>query len=485
MATPLAVSRLPSPGEVVAGKYRVERVLGRGGMGVVYAAHHLLLSQPVALKMMLPEVALGPEAVTRFVNEARAAARLESSHVARVLDVALEGGTPFLVLELLEGSDLAALSRASGPLPPATVVDWLMAAMEAVAEAHSVGIVHRDLKPSNLFLAKRKGGTTIKVLDFGISKVIAGHDEGGVSTASNAVLGSPFYMSPEQLRATKAVDGRTDVWSLGVIAYELLTGALPYEGANVVELFAAIHEHDPRPLRELRPELPQALEGAVLGCLRRVPSERWSSVRELAAALAPHGSVAARGSRDHIEMLHAAAGPALPASAAGPGIAPGALQVPTLPATAVAGGPGSTLATGPTVASPMVRTTGAVMTPRPPAAAPVRRSPWGLVVGAAGVGALVVAGALTLRPALPAPSSAATSPPVAPSTELRASDTTVPPAPVAPALPALSASTTRAGSTPPRAARPAAPGAPATSATPSSASAVVAPVRPSVPTEWN
>jgi serine/threonine protein kinase len=289
---------LPSPGDLVAGKYRLSRVIGRGGMGVVYAANHELLGQSVALKVLRPDVARNATTVARFVNEGRAAARLENIHVARVMDVGtLDGGLPFLVFEFLDGADLSVILESRGPMPVTLVVDYLMEALEAIAEAHSVGIVHRDLKPSNLFLARRKDGDVIKVLDFGIAKALTDTTgPGGSMTATQAVLGSPSYMSPEQLRSAKSIDARADIWSLGVIAYELLTGKLPFEAQNVVELFANIQETDPRPLAELRPDVPPALASAVHACLRRSASDRFACVTDLAQELAPHGSAAAAGS---------------------------------------------------------------------------------------------------------------------------------------------------------------------------------------------
>jgi serine/threonine-protein kinase len=275
-------------------------------MGIVYAAHHELLGQRVALKLMRREVAENAEAVGRFLNEARAAARIRSEHVARVLDVGtLEGGTAYMVLEYLDGADLSQVLELRGELPVTDAVDYLLQAVEGVAHAHALGIVHRDLKPPNLFLARRQDGENqIKVLDFGISKVtggVLGATSSGNLTATNAVLGSPFYMSPEQLLASKDLDARSDVWALGVIAYELLTRALPFDGENVVALFAAIQTSEPRPLRALRPDVPAALDAAIMKCLRRKREERFSSVSELARAMMPYGT---RVSELAFERIH-------------------------------------------------------------------------------------------------------------------------------------------------------------------------------------
>jgi serine/threonine-protein kinase len=194
-----AVGRAPSPGETIAGKYRVERLLGRGGMGIVCEATHMLLERRVAVKVLAPEVALNPEAVARFLNEARAAARITSEHVVSVLDVGIaDSGLPYIVMELLDGQDVAALLRERGPLAPAFAVDLLVEALDGVAHAHAHGIIHRDLKPSNLFLATRPDRTTVvKVLDFGISKLTPaqGSASRGVLTKAASVLGSPLYMS--------------------------------------------------------------------------------------------------------------------------------------------------------------------------------------------------------------------------------------------------------------------------------------------------
>ena len=311
--TIVGVSDVPAPGEILAGKYRIERVLGEGGMGVVYAAHHQLLAQRVAIKVLREAIADHSEARARFLNEARLAAEIQNEHVARVLDVGiLESGVPFIVLEYLDGSDLADLLHAAGELAVEDVVDYLLQAICAVAQAHALGIIHRDLKPANLFLARRQDGTTqIKVLDFGISKATggaAGATAQGHLTGTNAVLGSPVYMSPEQLRASKNVDVRSDIWALGVIAYELLTGALPFEGDNVVDLFAAIQETEPRRARDRRPRIPAALDAAVMRCLRPKPAERFASVAELAEALAPYGTRVSLLALERVSRILSASG---------------------------------------------------------------------------------------------------------------------------------------------------------------------------------
>jgi serine/threonine-protein kinase len=294
------VLALPKAGDVVAGKYRIEKVVGEGGMGIVYAAHHLVLDQRVALKLLLVDALRGAETVERFVREAQAAARLNSDHVVRVTDAgALDSGLPFLVMEYLEGCDLAELLRLDGPMAVYDVVDFTLQALTALAQAHAAGIVHRDLKPANLFVAARDDGSSlVKVLDFGISKQQSTKAQWKELTGKS-VLGTPAYMSPEQLRSSKSVDARADLWSLGVVMYELLAGRPPFDGDTPGEIFAAILEQSPAPLRSLREDVPVALEAAVTRCLLRDPAARFQDVAELARALAPLGS----GSWAHVVPL--------------------------------------------------------------------------------------------------------------------------------------------------------------------------------------
>jgi serine/threonine-protein kinase len=278
--------------ELLEGKYRILRRIGRGGMAEVYAAHHDILQQTVALKVLLPEVADSPEATSRFLNEARAAARIRGENIATVMDVgSLENGTPFMVLEYLEGRDLEAYANEHGALPPSTAVDFVLQALQALAQAHALGIIHRDIKPSNLFLARFPDGTdVVKVLDFGISKASrALGPKPGRTTSTQSVMGSPLYMSPEQARSTKSVDVRTDIWSIGVTLYRLISGELPFHGETPLDVMLVIAQKEPRPLTELKPEVPKALEAIILRCLRKQPAERFSSVAELASALQPFG----------------------------------------------------------------------------------------------------------------------------------------------------------------------------------------------------
>ena len=318
------------PGDVVAGKFRVERVLGEGGMGYVVAARHLQLGQMVALKFMRDEVCT-PDYKSRFLREARNTVRLKSKHVSRVLDVgALDGGAPYMVMEYLEGTDLSELLHKRGPIPVNDACEYILQACEAIAEAHGHGIVHRDLKPANLFLTKGQSGEPIvKVLDFGVSKVLdLGMEEddtnpGGrprherpdsVVTKASDLLGSPSYMAPEQIVSARDADARSDIWSLGVILFRLISGKAPFHAASLGELIQGIM-HGPIPnLRDVKPDLPQGLEVIVGRCLERDRNHRLGDVIELARMLAPYAGPVATPSLERIAIL----GPALVASAPPP-----------------------------------------------------------------------------------------------------------------------------------------------------------------------
>jgi serine/threonine-protein kinase len=293
-----ATAGVPQAGEVVGGKFVVERVLGVGGMGVVVAAHHTHLEQTVAIKFLRRDAAKDELAVSRFLREARAVTVLQSEHVVRVMDAGrLDDGLPYLVMEYLNGLDLDQVLAQRGQLPLEEAVEYLLQAMEAVADAHAAGIVHRDLKPSNLFVTTRADGSSlVKVLDFGISKALDMGSKQVSLTATSMTLGSPLYMSPEQVRSSKTVDARTDIWALGIIAYELLAGVQPFEAETVTGLCAKIVADEPAPLRSVRPDVPPAFEAIVLRCLEKNAASRYQSVAELAAALRPFASPEGRAS---------------------------------------------------------------------------------------------------------------------------------------------------------------------------------------------
>jgi eukaryotic-like serine/threonine-protein kinase len=298
-------------GDILMGKYRIDKILGAGGMGVVVAAHHIRLDEKVAIKFLLPETLGSSEAVARFEREARAAVKIKSEHVARVSDVGtLENGAPYIVMEYLEGGDLSAWVHQRGPLPVEQAVEFVLQACEAIADAHGLGIVHRDLKPANLFCIRGSDNLlSIKVLDFGISKVTggaAGPDMGMTKTKS--VMGSPFYMSPEQMRSAKDVDARTDIWALGVILYELLTGSAPFTGDTLPEVCVKIATETPPPLRNLRPDAPAGLEEVILKCLQKDRTLRYGNVADFAVALAPFGPKRSRTSVERISRVIQTAG---------------------------------------------------------------------------------------------------------------------------------------------------------------------------------
>ncbi len=284
---------VPQEGELIADKYRVERELATGGMGVILLAVDEVEKRRVAVKVMLPEAMEVDGAVTRFQREAQAAAGIKSEHVVQISDVGtLPTGAPFMVMEYLEGEDLSHVVGPGKTLAVQEAVDYVLQACAAMAEAHKAGIVHRDLKPSNLFRTRdAKGAPNIKVLDFGISKFTSGSEvlgkDGASLTATRAMMGSPLYMSPEQVRSAKNVDRRTDIWSLGVILYELVTGRLPFEADTAGGICAMIVADEPVPLRWMNKELPEELEQVVMRCLAKEPAMRFQDVAELAMALRP------------------------------------------------------------------------------------------------------------------------------------------------------------------------------------------------------
>jgi serine/threonine protein kinase len=277
-------------GQTIAGKYLLLRQLGEGGMCIVYEAEHVGLRQGLALKILKPELAGDPSCVTRFEREARAAAQLRSPNVARVYDVDwLPTGQPYITMELLIGHDLGGELSRSGRLPIDLAVDYVRQACSGMSEAHAMGIVHRDLKPENLFLTELGALTDrklLKILDFGIAKDIS--DSARRLTAPDAVFGTVDYMSPEQIRSASKVDHRSDLWSLGVILYELLTGRTPYHG-DARSVIAQIVSEPVRPPTVLVPDLPPSLVATVMKALQKDPAKRFQSAEELREALEGYG----------------------------------------------------------------------------------------------------------------------------------------------------------------------------------------------------
>lgn len=287
------------PGAVVNGKYLVGPLLGEGGVGLVYEAQNLELDEKVALKCLRPQMLVDTAMVARFAREAKAAASIKSEYVATVHDVGtMADGAPYMVMEFLDGKDLGAVIHEQGVLSSRTACEYALQACEALAVAHARGIVHRDIKPENLMLTERAGGMRIvKVLDFGISKTaltgsIFGTDLPSVKTVN--LMGTPLYMSPEQMRCTDNVDARSDIWSLGMVLYELLTGTTAFAATTITELCAAILETSPHRIEAHRPDLPPGLVHVIHRCLEKDPAHRYQNVAELALALMPFGPKRAR-----------------------------------------------------------------------------------------------------------------------------------------------------------------------------------------------
>ena len=476
---------------MLIGKYRVERVIGKGGMGVVVEAYHLALRERFALKFLLPELATNHEHAERFQREAQASVRIKSEHVARVSDVGtLDTGAPYMVMELLTGQDLAEALHEHGPLPLQDAVDYVIQGCEAIAEAHALGIVHRDLKPSNLFLTARTDGSPlVKVLDFGISKLL--HDRVENLTRTEAAMGSALYMSPEQMQQTRSVDHRTDIYAIGVSLFELCAGRPPYFAQTLPQLCAEVLTGTPTPLRQLRPDLPESFAAALARAYARDRDQRYTSVAELVLALAPF---APPRSRPSIERIARMAGLSIPEAApayraplpSSPSYqAPAASPAPAAqPMTALeprfatattaphvvtpipAPGRGEQILPGPyagPVSSRAAATfksgaaTGALNRPRIPAAAIVAMFASALTVGAV-VGLVVLRSGASAPDAVPEPVAASPSPSPAPTPV-----PTIATAPTAPELePASSAvpevrpatDTTSSAATPPSAAPP-------------------------------
>jgi eukaryotic-like serine/threonine-protein kinase len=373
------------PGSIVGGKFQIERVLGAGGMGMVAVARHLQLDQRVAIKVLHDQAAADPATVQRFLREARAAARLKSDHICRVSDVGqLANGAPYMVMELLEGGDLASV-LARGALAPYVAIDVVLQTCVGLAEAHAAGIVHRDLKPANLFVTRRLDGSPlVKILDFGIAKSPAGQVSG--LTQTQAVMGTPGYMAPEQLRSTRDADARADIWALGVILYQALSGRLPFPANSITE-FAVKSAMDPPDPIDIEPKL----RTVVMRCLEKDAAARFPDVATFAQALAPFGGPTARSQA----MLAAT------------------LVAPHL-------GTADTMMSSPPKVPTTLQVASGVATPAPTAA--VKPAPRGVLIGAGLAAAAVLGGVVAVmatsrhdqQPAPPPPQqqvAAATPPP--------------------------------------------------------------------------
>ncbi len=301
--------RYPKTGTVLLGKYRIESIIGEGGMGGVLKAWHLDLDEPVAIKVLLPEMMDRAEIVQRFMREAKAAVKLKGDHAARILDVGkLEGdvdgkleGTPYIVMEYLDGADLNAILKHHGPQEPSMAVDLMIQACEAIAEAHSLGIIHRDIKASNFFVTQSEGEPPqLKVLDFGIATSPKGTSD---LTDGESVIGTPSYMAPEQMRSSRMADARSDIWSLGVVLYEMLEGARPFRSEAYADLCLKVGMDPPEAM--VQPNTPESLQAIVMKCLEKTVERRYQSVAELAFDLLPFASdpVTARASVEQTARL--------------------------------------------------------------------------------------------------------------------------------------------------------------------------------------
>jgi serine/threonine-protein kinase len=388
------------PGDVIDGKYQVEAELGEGGMGRVLAATHVTLGSAVAIKLLKTEVLRFAEVPRRFMREARAASRLRGEHVARVTDIGqLATGEPYMVMERLHGTDLSTMIE-QGPVPPAEAVEYIAQACQGLAEAHAMGMVHRDVKPANLFVTRRPNGAPlVKLLDFGIATAAIGEVDHNLTTTLT-VIGSPSYMSPEQLRAARDVDARSDIWSLGVTLYELLAGEQPFVAPTLTALTLKIVSEPHVSLERVS----RPLAAIVDRCLAKEREDRFGNVAELAAALAP----LLPNGRVHAEMvagsLHGVGSSAALGAASGTDGSAGSIPV-------VSGG---RRAISPSSLSPPATTTDLTAGESAPMQSrPRRRGVW-LALGAVMAGAIATTGiVLSQRKASSAapPPAAAASPP--------------------------------------------------------------------------
>jgi serine/threonine-protein kinase len=302
-----------APGELIGDRYRVERVIAEGGMGVIVAARHLELEETVAIKFLKDEFASKPEIVGRFAREAKAAAKIKCEYTATVHDVGISTDRgPYIVMEYLEGRDLEAVLQSDRRIPYARAVELMMQAGEAIGVAHANGIIHRDIKPANLFLVKSEHDVPIvKVLDFGVSKAaLTGNMFGGAISLvkTQSLVGSPIYMSPEQIRGNQESGFAADIWSMGAVLYELVTGATAFTGSSITELCAAVLETEPLPITARIADVPAGLSDTIMRCLEKDPAKRWPTVAELVVALAPYAPKRARMSVDRVVAVSKSAG---------------------------------------------------------------------------------------------------------------------------------------------------------------------------------
>ncbi|MEZ4226615.1 MAG: serine/threonine-protein kinase [Polyangiaceae bacterium] len=274
-------------GQTIAGKYRVERVLGRGGMGAVYAATHISFNKRVALKFLDREAARDEDSVARFHREAEAASAVESAHIVQIFDSGNHEGQPYLVMEHLSGEDLRTRLKRDGRVPVADAAHIAAQVLRALARAHAAGIVHRDLKPDNVYLCRRDDDPMfVKIVDFGISKIARQSATNNTLTRRGTVLGTAFYMSPEQAQAFKDIDGRSDLFSLGTILFEALAGKPPHTGEAYEAILINICTKDAPELRSVAPDVPETLSAVIAKALRRDRNERYQTATEFYEALA-------------------------------------------------------------------------------------------------------------------------------------------------------------------------------------------------------
>ncbi len=275
------------PGDVLGDRWVLHEKIDAGAMGEVFRAEHQVLGHAVAVKVLLPGMSRDQRAIERFLREARIAAKLRHPNVVRVEDYGLSSdGRPYLVMELLRGESLARLLARTPRLHPGVVLGLVKQIADALDTAHAAGIVHRDLKPENIFLVGPATAPTLKVLDFGVAKLTDALAAGGGATASNTLVGTPRYMSPEQARASRSLDGRSDLWALGILAYEMLVGRHPFKGEAIAELLVAILTHPIAPPTALRPALPAAIDGWCARALARNRADRFANGQALTDAFA-------------------------------------------------------------------------------------------------------------------------------------------------------------------------------------------------------